>query len=80
MDKQIPTPLTDALHRKLVALSESSSWIAGKDYVDMAAHSRQLERDRAELLDALETLLKNGSIWEKDEHIAHAAIAKATGD
>lgn len=33
-----------------------------------------------ELLGVLESLLKGGSIWEKDEDIVHAAIARARGE
>ena len=43
--RMIETPRTDALHVKLVKLSEGQDWIAGKDYVDMAALARQLERE-----------------------------------
>ena len=55
--KEIPTPLTDKLHKHLVKLSEDQrTWIKGKDYVDMREHARQLERDRHELIEALQAL------------------------
>lgn len=37
------TPLTDALHRHLVKISEGPNWIAGKDYVTMRKHAEELE-------------------------------------
>lgn len=43
------TPRTDALHKKLVKISEGPDWIAGKDYVDMADFARELERELADL-------------------------------
>ena len=56
--KEIPTPLTDKLHKHLVKLSEDQrTWIKGKDYVDMREHARQLERDRHELIGALHQIL-----------------------
>ena len=55
--KEIPTPLTDKLHKHLVKLSEDQrTWIKGKDYVAVREHARQLERDRHELKEALELL------------------------
>lgn len=38
------TPRTDALHFKLLQISETPNWIAGKDYVEMKKHSGLLEK------------------------------------
>jgi len=35
-----------------------------------------LTQERDELIEALKTLLDGGSIWQKDEHIARAILAK----
>lgn len=50
------TPLTDALHCRLVKASEGKDWIAGKDYCDMRAHAAKLETDRAELVELLQKI------------------------
>lgn len=50
------TPRTNALHRRLVKLSEGPSWIAGRDYIDMKTHAEKLERENAALREQLEAV------------------------